>query len=323
MDNFTIDPSQIAGVLKQFDRKKEDAERVKTGTDSLKITSGLGTHTPTTLLADIRRCLVEHTEATRLNTEELSQMRQENAKHHQEQLAYLSQLSDAISRSQRPTLSLDNGLSGPSTPKGENYYYGDTILTSGHSIIGCILMQLDSLLVAVNVWKPDISDTTDMELKNWSSAVQMVSSANMGQHGALELPKPKSQSVQVALKVVASTMKGRNPPFTSTQLQALMSGCQSVMAVVDEVRKRLLLCPGLIGLSRHMRLSLVEYPFLDSSGDLRVLTIPSGSKINPDTCARVSKLKHTQRKAYVNSILTGSKKVSMALIAAEAAADVT
>lgn len=329
----TIDPDDIARVLKQFDRRKQDEERVQTAETARKVASGLGTHTPTTLLADIRQCMVDMTSAVRENTRALEVNREESAKQHREQIAFLSKISEEIKMMPAGLAPWGAGASSTAGDSSkEAFYYGSSKISSGVGLIGCILMQLDSLISRSGaVPDPPGGDSVDMQLKNWSTAVQIVSGVTVSSGtvmgleslGSITLPAPKSPTTYEALKIVGSTVEGRHPVFTSTQLSQLVSKCQTVMSTVDEVRRRLLLCPGLLSIGRYSRLARVSYPFADEMGQLSIASDPSCRIPSRDTFIRVLKLKQDQKKAYVSGILAAGKKSIMALIEAESVTQTT
>lgn len=317
MDN-TINPEEIANVLKQFDRHKQAEEYDTTSTNSREIVSSIGTDTPITVLLDIRQLITELLTETKVLNEKIDFQQELNEKRHKESLAFMFEMSKSVSRNNithTPIVSSQPRSSFPTEHAATYYYKGDEIKTS-QSVIGCILIHLVNLTSKTLSVSNDVSDVTVMELKDWASAVTIlreVDSANTPNSGVLQLPKIGSTESQYALSIIAAPVAGRITILKCEHIAQLVANCSTVVKCVEEIRLRATKCPGIIGSSRLRILSAIEYPYVTNDGVLNIVAHsprPIGSAVIHE---KIKSMNINQKKIYAQLILRNGKKPVVAL----------
>lgn len=327
MDN-TISPDKINDILKQFDRQKQSEEYGTASKTTREIVSAIGTDTPITVLTDIRHIMSEINMAIREQNQKSDEMmqfmletmkkqQQSNDQQHREMLAFINKLSESTNRvhiPQSPGISSQMKSLSMMEPNDKYYYKGDEIKTS-QAIIACFLLHLDILICKMMPMQNDISDTSIMELKDWSSAVTIlreVDSKSTPNQGVLSVPKKSADESINALDIIASTVPGRTVVCKTEHIQSLMNTCPTISNCVEEIRLRALACPGIIASSRLRRLSAISFPYVLRDGMLNIIDSPPksiGSVILHD---RVKSMNAHQKKIYAQLILGNSKKPMIA-----------
>lgn len=318
----TVRPEQIAEVLRNFDRKKEQIVNTETSERSLEAVSAIGTDTPLTVLIDIRQLLTEISNEVRLTNEILRQSNEYGSSRHREVLGYLQQVSDSIRTSQSiSTAQIPLRPSTETSGSSESYYYrGDQIKTV-HSVLGCIFLHLDAMVSKLSPSEAGSVDTAVMELKDWAGTVRILKEAESTctpHNGILKLPSFTSTECKYALNVIASPTQGRAVFCKLEHMSDLMSTCPGIMNCIEEIRIRAVRCPGILSASRAKRMASISYPFITMENSINI-TEPNpkmvGSKI---VLERVRAMNLPQKKIYVNEILkNGTKPMNASRIATE------
>jgi hypothetical protein len=323
MDN-TINPDEIANVLKQFDRQKESEKYVSTGNAAKEIVSSIGTDTPLTVLLDIRQLLTEINHTTRDHARKqeeafhtiidiMSEQRAVGEQRHRETLAFINKMSESSGREYSPR---STGVSphmksiSLTDSDGRYYYKGDEIKTN-QSIIACFLIHLDVIVSKALPLSDDITDTSVMELKDWSSAVTIlreVESSVTPNPGVLSFPKKNAEESINTLDVIASPVPGRTTVCKNEHIHSLIVNCPTISRCVEEIRQRALLCPGIVGSSRLRNLAALSYPYVLKDGVLNITNTapkPMGSAVLHE---RVKQMNSHQKKIYAQLILGAPSK---------------
>ncbi len=326
--DHTINPEDISEVLKQFDRQKQSDEYAAAGDKAREVVSSLSTDTPITVLIDMRQQLTDLNANIREQNDVSNQLSQHitkyiqeqqklNEQRHQEMLAFLNKLSNTLGKSSipsSPNISTQMQSLSVSELNDKYYYKGDQIKTS-QSVIGCFLMHLDILVKKTLPLQEDSSDTSIMELKDWSSAVTIlreVNSTSTPSSGVLALPKKSSDEAIQTLDVIASPVEGRTVVCTTAAMETLQLNCPTITRCVEEIRQRAMACPGIIGSSRLRNLSTLGFPYITKDKNLNVTnTSPKivGSAVLRDT---VKRMNAHQKKIYAELILAHGNKPMVA-----------
>jgi hypothetical protein len=324
-----MDSTHISDVLRDFDRKKQSEQYNDSAASVREVVSSIGAETTLTVLVDIRSMFSDMLKEARTQTtiiEEtrdavlsgISETREINAQQHRETLAYLSKLSEPSAARQSvtpsPRLSSRLSLDSTSNEQVKYYYKGDELKTS-QSIIGCLLLHIESLVSKELPSTSDVSDTTIMELRDWSTAATVLKEAHSTTtqtQGPLQFPKKGSEECTLVMETVANPIPGRGVTCKPEHIFELMSSCPTVMNCVEEVRLRALKCPGIISSSRLRNLSAISFPYVTDRDVLNIVNREPrqlGSAVLYDM---VKQMKIPQRKAYANAVLRDSKKPVMA-----------
>lgn len=337
--DYTISKDDIGKVLRDFDRKKHREIYQGDADKSKEITSAIGTETPITVLIDIRQTLCEVlSETSRTNQIMLecldavkfmqSKAAEDTSEMHRQSLAYMQQMTDAINTLKFASSSVSSAHtpslhSLPVQRSASAFYYRGDKLKTPESVIGCVFLHLNHILSKMTSEEVGTSDTTLMELTDWSSAVRLLKAADSvttPNHNKLTLPKLSSDEVTYALNLIASPAPGRATVCKPEHILDLSSNCPTLMSCVEEIRVRAVACPGIISASRCKRLASVSYPFVTSEGTLNItdkdFRVP-GSRIVIDM---VRSMTIPQKKSYCNLIL---KECMKPISAANAVLDVS
>lgn len=314
MDN-TINREDISNALKQFDRKK-DSEYIHSLADkSRQISSALGTDTPITVLNDIRSMMQdiqkELRDYTRRNDNMIEIMmhsfadiKSDNNDRHAEIMAYIEKMS-----TKGLTTSVIPLRAEKITSSDKFYYKGDEIKTAP-GVIACMLIHLNIMISKEIDTSNDISDITPMEFKHWVSAVSIlreVDSRKTPNLGVINLPKKTSDEAITALNIIASTVQGRTVVCLIDHLRRLINECPSIVKFTDEIRRRAMLCPGVIGSSRLRCLTAISFPYLTNEGALNITTRNPPITGSAIVLSNVRSMKADQKKIYATCILRNGK----------------
>lgn len=312
--DYTIKPEDIEEKIRNLDRRKHEDAIAKSSNDALAAVSAVGTETPITVLMDIRQILSDISSEMRTNREQQEELLELSRKQHRETLAYMQAICDETRKLQTvPShVSHERGLydgmsSGLSSANSETKYYyrGDEIKTI-EAVVGCILLHLDLLISKAIPPDPTALDTTIMELNDWAGLVRILKLADSNvtsTDGPLKLPSFRSSEVRDVMNIIASPTKGRTVTCKPEHMLEIVSSYPNMAHIVNEVRLRILECPGFISAVRMKRLSSVSFPFVTSDFNMNI-TDPNprvaGSRIVAD---RVKEMKHLHKVKYSNAIL--------------------
>ncbi len=314
MDN-RVREEDIRDTLRRFDRRKESERRGKSSTDALNVASAVGTETPVTLLADIRQCICELTDVIKNSNDEARAREESSVQRHSQVLAFMCDIGETL-RKQQGGLYTPTSARTPTSIAGKQeqreYFYGGDKLSTKNAVTGCVLMQLYNVAIRqMSGNNYHQIDATPMELKHWSTLVSVVVEADSNitnTKGKLVLPKQTSSESVTASELVASTVEGRNTSCKLEHLRTLQDECPSVAAAVNEVKERIVACPGLISPSRFRCLASISFPFITRDGTLNTSGIDlqkGGTKVIIDA---VSRLNIPQRKQYAMRVLRDNVK---------------
>lgn len=302
-----MDDKLLADAIVQMDRRKVEEEVTTEARSALDVAASIGTETPLIILRDIRKCLVDLSNVMQESIQDRHAVELRNEERHREMLATLQQLSIQPSfTSSVPVSSMSRlSLSGKSMEIKQEYYYGGEAIKTGFNIIGLVLLQMDAVASGCS-YIPNVgtSDGVIMDLKKWSSAVSIVYSceSNVTPMKSIVLPKLSDAQVKAALSKCASTENGRVTVFRVPELAAVCDSSPDLMAVVNEVKIRIVKCPGLISEDKRLRMAYVDNPITDRDSSLKVVaTAPQ--RASAVVISIVSKLNHTSKKQYVQLIL--------------------
>lgn len=311
----TIGPEAIEEVLRNFDRRKDAEKRADASTEALNIASAIGTETPMTVLIDIRQCICELTAVLRTSNEDAAAREEASARRHNETLAFMSEMNDSLRKghvtSHAPT-SMRTSPSVNSKQEQREYFYGGDKLSTKNAVAGCVLMQVYNVAVReMSGSSYQQMDATPMELKHWSSLVSIVVEADSNitsTKGKLVLPKQTSSESITASELVASTVEGRNTLCKLEHLRTLQEECPSIIAVISEVRERIIACPGLLSPSRFRCLASISFPLVTRDGTLNMSSVDSRKGVTKVILDVISSLNIPQKKQYAMKVLRDNTK---------------
>lgn len=306
-----MDEESLAEAILQMDRRKIEDEVSHDARSALDVASGIGTDTPLIILRDVRKCImdVENLLRQRLEQNAVAEIRAEER--HRELIATLQNLSISTSTPSgilTPSFSRLS-MGGKSMEiKQEYYHVGDAVKT-GFNILGLILLQIDA--VASNCpYIPNVgaSDGVIMDLKKWSSAVSTVYACEslITPMKKVTLPRLSDSQVKTALSKCATTESGRSVVFRTEELAFVCDSCSDLMSVVDEIKLRIIKCPGLISEEKRLRLAYVDSPATDRDSSLKVTSVPQ-HRCSPVITAILSTLSFNAKKQYAKMILENKK----------------
>lgn len=314
MDN-TIPKSDYEKVLRNFDRKKNGESATEANERSRDIVSSIGTESPLTVLIDIRQIMC-NTEssisalsenvrslATLLQTESARQQER-----HEQTLAFMHSIASKLESVPQPRASMsvsDMSIMSP-TPGKQTYYFRGDEIKSPESLIGCVLMHLEQHTARLTEVEPSFNDTTVTEFTNWGSAVRVLKGDGADKINVMPL---KSFDATTALEIVASPMKGRPVSCRIEQINDLCNRCPNIMSQVEEFRKRLIRCPGIVNTRKMLVLAQLSYPYVTTEGVLNVRREAVEVKASQNVVNLVKSLNQPQRSRYVLSILKGDKPI--------------
>lgn len=320
--DFTIKPEQYGEVLRKFDRKKEHNKITEANEAGRTAAGSIGGETPLLVLMDVRKELSdlsnrldESNSIMRELLASLNNARDDDAikseQRHKDMLAYMSQISDAISSSRsivsHPSVSLpQRSKTVKGTGSETTYYYYDFQIKNTEAVVGCILMHL-CMLVTNNLGDFNEKETTLFGLQEWTSAVRYVRLMDK-----FKLPKFDTYDVQQSLEVVASDTLGRRVVLKIEHIGQLCNTCPTIMVGVEEMRRRIIQCPGVVTLSKSKQLATLDFPYVTIENTLNITdTDPkiAGSDALVDI---VRSMNDTQKKSYTKEILLEGKRPMVA-----------
>lgn len=319
-----VSKSDIDEVLKNFDRQKKGDEYASASESTRDIVSAIGTDTPLSVLIDIRHILSDICNNVKEQSVSLSNMQaamvnattqreESESERHSQLIAFLHKNSEVTARSSsmQPSPSMSRMSLTSIVSEPTKYFYRGDELKTAQSIIGCVLIHLETMISRALPTSRDMSDTNIMELKDWSSAVNILRRADSTITpcgGVLSLPKMSSTESKLALDIIASPYQGRAIAFKDEQMNTLISSCPSVMGCVEEIRFRALLCPGVITSLRLKHLSAVEFPYTTKDGDLNIKRHDPKAVGSTILHEKIRRMKISEREVYANLVLKDQKK---------------
>lgn len=114
--------------------------------------------------------------------------------------------------------------------------------------------------------------------------------------------KKTSSDCTIAISIAASNVRGRNTSLQLHHIHSLVTQCSNVMGIVEEIRLRILACPGLVGKQRAMRLNSISYPYTD--GEELILNADADTRVGSRAVIEmVSEFNCVQKDRYALEIL--------------------
>lgn len=311
-----MDVSALQEAIRDMDRRKAQDEVDSAAKSGLDAAASIGTETPMVILRDIRKCITDIQEAMRereYNEEEREKRREER---HTELIATLQHMASsplAARGTLRQSVSRDSIASSSMIDDERKYYYYEIQVNTGAQVVALILMQFDKLLRnSGQLPSSGSTDSTIMGLKAWSSCVLKVApveSTVTVARGKVNLPKLKQQETVEALDLVSSTTQGRDQPFGVSQGLKLHEKCVGVMGIVEEIRQRLIRCPGVVPDGRRERLAYLRFPYVTRDEELNIsMTCEGFARAGPVILDSVPKWKDDSRKLYIREVLENGLK---------------
>ena len=303
-----MDLNTLRDAVSDMERRKVKEEVTVAAKSSLDAAANIGTETPIVILRDIRRCIVDIQSLLIDNerNEEIREVRREQR--HEELIATLQSMAVRTqSDSGTYTRSVSRASMGSVSEKRQFFHY-DTSISTGSKVIAVILMQLDSVLQnSGQLPEHRTKDAVILDLKGWSSPVMKVAAVDSmvtANRTKISLPKLSQLETTTALEIVSSTEVGRSQSFRVSDVVRLQQSCPAIMGIVEEVRQRIMKCPGVIPEGRRERMSHLKFPYATREQDLNVVAIPDGyTKAGPLVIDSVPKLKDAGKKAYIAEVL--------------------
>lgn len=304
----TMDVNALRDAVSDMDRRKVREEVSSAAKSSLDAAASIGAETPMVILRDIRRCILD-VEAMMADNERNEDAREQRAEQrHQELIATLQQLTIQSQPDPGNYRRSTSRASIGSISEKRQFYENDTEIKTGAQVVALILMRLDKVLQ--NSGQLPDSGTKDaviLDLKGWTSPVLKVSAVESivtSNRTKIVMPKPSQVETITALDIVASTEMGRPQTVRVTDIVRLQQSCPAMMGILEEIRQRIMKCPGIIPEGRRERMSHLKFPYTTREQELNVVAIPSDYlKAGPLVTDSVPKLKDVAKKLYVSEVL--------------------
>lgn len=319
----TANQDDITRALLNFDRmKKQQLDNIEADAAAASV-SAIGTNTPMTLLVDVRQAITEQTKVLMRTQEIMLQQIEESKRMHSESIAYMQELSELLRRAPTVTPTYQLPIRGGSnTPTHASdvaapvYYHQSDIVNDGPKVMACLLIQLERISSRNMGVTPGMAlDTVAMELKDWVSVIKSIAKADSRvteRSGSLTLPKISSTEAQYVLNIVTSPTKGRTIMCKAEHFSDIATNCPAMTGCMEEIRIRILRCPGVIGMQRARSLASIPFPYVDDNGDL-IRAEPSKKEIGSMVVTdKVMKLNVIQREVYIISILRDGERPMVA-----------
>ena len=313
-----MDTSALQEAIRDMDRRKVQDEVDTAAKSGLDAAASIGTETPMVVLRDIRRCITDLEEVMR-EKEHMEQEREKRREErHVELIATLQRMTiqtPSAGGGSRNSVSRDSIGSMSTIGEKRIFYHYDTKITTGAQIVAAVLMQFDKLLQnSGQLPHTEGSDAAILDLKGWSSPilkVVAVESSVTVTRTKVDLPKPTQQESITTLEIVSSTIQGRAPPFRVADAFRLQQECVGLMGIVEEVRQRLIRCPGILPDGRRERLAHLRFPYITRDEDLNISMAGEGfARASPVVTDSVPKWKDDAKRAYISEVLgKGTKPI--------------
>jgi hypothetical protein len=306
-----MDLKVLEDAVRDMDRRKVQDEVNLAAKSGLDAAASIGTETPMVILRDIRRCITDLSQML-MEREQAEQEREiQTERRHNEMIATLQRIgtqTSTVSAGSRASISRESMGSVGGAAEKRLFYHHDTKITTGAQVVAVVLMQLDSVLQNSGQLPDDgAKDAVMLDLKGWSSPIIKVAAAESGVTSnklKLDLPKLSQQETMNALDIVSSTIQGRATPFRVGDLLRLQQSCAGLMGIVEEIRQRIMRCPGIIPEGRRLRLAYLRWPFITREEELNISMVADGFvKAGPLVTDGVPKLKDDGKKFYISEVL--------------------
>jgi len=305
-------------LLRQLQLKRDTDSATEEHSRAVEVTAALGTETNHTVLLDIRQQLLELNRNAAFAIQMASDAMQQSKTQHTEMMSAMLDLSQSIRMMGRSggSASPVELSAGSATPLKTTYYDSDGKIVSTHQVIGCVLSQVDTVIQRIT--NDSGTDSVLVDSQKWTQAVKAVArvgSIHSNMNQPVKLPKVTAGEVIRCMETVASTQPGRSVTLRPSHIRELASTCPDVMGIAEEVRHRILLCPGLIGSVRAKRLATISYPYFDANDEVIPASAPVnvGSKI---VISMIAPAKYAVKEAYAKMILEDGMMPRAAMSAA-------
>lgn len=304
----TMDLNTLRDAVADMDRRKVNEDVSSAAKSALEAAAAVGTETPMVILTDIRRCIVDLTDVVRRNGEDEAEREIRAERRHQELIATLQQMAAAASNSAATSYRPQSRASVSNSGDKREFYHHDVTISTGAHVIGVILIQIDNVMQnSGQLPEQGSKDAVILDLKGWSGPVTKVAaveSPNTRNRTKVSLPKLSQSETTIALEMVSSTIQGRAQPFNVSRLMDLQQSCPALIGIVEEIRQRLIRCPGIIPEGRRERIGYLRFPYVTKDGDLNVSRVASDYvSAGPLVLDSVPKLKDASKKLYVSEVL--------------------
>lgn len=279
-----------------------------------------GVSTPYNLLlnitAEVRELRKVHDEQLRQTTAMVSILQQQNEmmmKQLDESKTQTDTLATMLRTLDRPMSAGTSSPVVPPTPTGRRtstladrvFYCEGQPVTTGPGVVSVVLMQIINVVADeyMSVHHPSVTNDNPLSFKEFRSVVTGATDSDP----SISLPKLSSSNTTDALKYVCSTDPSIPTRCTVTHLAEMTRECSQVLSVVEQVRKRLLQCEGVLGPYQHMCLAYVEYPYaagteLVSATDFDALKLTRSIRFKNSS---VRRMKPGARKIFMKNMLSG------------------
>lgn len=320
----TINNDDVARVLAEMDRKKKAEENAEENSIASQAASALGTNTPVTLLMDIRQAISDLTSVVSRQQDYVLQQMEAAERRHKETLAYMQQLSDSIVKlSYQPQSSMPIRSTKPNVATEiteSSYYHGGVEIKNSHQMMACVLIQLERL-ISRNVPAPDSGslDTISMDIKEWTAVLRGVCKAESSitsKSGKLALPAISQTESTFVLGVVTAPTHGRNVMCKPDHISEIIHNCPGVAGCIEEVRVRILKCPGLVGYQRALSLASIKFPYVNPDGSLAIVPVSIKEIGSRSVMDKVAALNNPQKELYITQILRDNERPMKAVMEA-------
>jgi hypothetical protein len=322
----TVSQDDITRVLAEMDRKKKKESDDADTMAASESVSAIGTNTPMTLLIDIRQAIGDQTEVLRKNQELMIYQMEEAKRMHTEAIAYMQEMSTLLRQPPMsavgPMQQLSLGPSGQGTINtmdngNKKWYHVGTEVDNSNKMMACLLIQLERI-ASRNMGSRQGStlDTKAMELKDWVSVIKAVAKAEStvtDREGKLTIPKITSSEGQHVMNIVASPTPGRHVMCKPEHFNDITTNCPGITGCLEEIRIRILKCPGVIGRQRAKALASIPYPYIDENQDIIQNEVTNKEIGNTIVIGKVDKLNVPQTDIYVSQILKYNQRPMIAV----------
>lgn len=306
-----MDTKALQDAILDMDRRKVQDEVASAAKSGLDAAASIGTETPMVILRDIRRCIVDLSELIREREQSEQEREIQAERRHNEMIATLQRITiqaSAASGGSRSSVSRESIGSVNGAEEKRFFYHYHTKITTGAQIVSIVLMQLDKVLENSGQLPTDASsDAVILDIKGWSSPIIKIAAAESAVTSnklKLELPKLSQQETTDALNIVSSTIQGRGQSFRIADMSTLQEKCAGLLGIVEEVRQRIIKCPGMIPEGRRTRMAYLKWPYMTREGELNVGMVSSEFvRAGPLVTDGVPKLKDDAKKFYISEVL--------------------
>jgi len=326
-----VSQDDITRVLAEMDRKKKKESDDADTLAASESVSAIGTNTPMTLLIDIRQAIGDQTEVLRKNQDLIVYQMEEAKRMHTESIAYMQEMSmllrqapiSSIAPAQQSSLgSIGSSRVNIPDSTSKKWYHVGTEVDNSNKMMACLLIQLERI-ASRNMGSKQGStlDTKAMELKDWVSVIKAVAKAEStvtDREGKLAIPKITSSEGQYVMNIVASPTPGRHIMCKPEHFNDVTVNCPGITGCLEEIRIRILKCPGVVGRQRARALASIPYPYIDENQDIIQNEVTNKEIGNAIVIGKVDKLNVPQTEIYVSQILKHNQRP---MVAVETAAE--